>query len=126
MAEFVLKDNYFECNEKVKRKILCTAIETKFAPACPCIFMDEMEASSLKTKQLQLFIWFRYIDGILFIWTHSEEQLKLFLKDLNDFHPILKFTYETSQNNVNFSDLNVSLKDGAIFTDLPTYEIHRS
>ena len=80
----------------------------------------------LKTKQLQLFIWFRYIDGILFIWTHSEEQLKLFLKDLNDFHPILKFTYETSQNNVNFSDLNVSLKDGAIFTDLPTYEIHRS
>ena len=26
--------------------------------------------------------------------------------------------YETSQNSVNFLDINVSLKDGAIFTDL--------
>ena len=30
----------------------------------------------------------------------------------------MKFTYETSQNSVNFFDINVSLKDGAIFTDL--------
>ena len=26
--------------------------------------------------------------------------------------------YETSQNSVNFLDLNVSLKDGGVFTDL--------
>ena len=51
-----------------------------------------------------------------FIWTHGEEQLKLFLKDLNKFHPNLKFTYKTSRNSVNFLDINVSLKDGAIFT----------
>ena len=49
------------------------------------------------------------------IWTHGEE---LFLNDLNQFHLILKFMYETSQNSVTFLDLNVSLKDSAIFTDL--------
>ena len=30
----------------------------------------------------------------------------------------MNFTYETSQNSVHFLDLNVSLKGGAIFTDL--------
>ena len=63
-------------------------------------------------------IWLRYIDVIFFIWTHSKEQLNLFLKDLNKFYPNLKFTYETSQNRVDFLDLNVGLKGGAIFTDL--------
>ena len=49
---------------------------------------------------------------------HGAEQLKLFLKDLNEFHPNLQFTYETSQNSVTFLDLHVSLKDGAILTNL--------
>ena len=71
--------------------------------------MDEMEAIFLKTQQLQPFIWLRYIDDIFFIWTHGEEQLNLFLKDLNEFHPNLKFTNETSQNNVDFLDLKGTL-----------------
>ena len=47
-------------------------------------------------------------------WT----QLNSFLKDLKEFHPNLKFTYQTSQNRVHFLDHHVSLKDGAVFTDL--------
>ena len=46
----------------------------------------------------------------VFIWTHGEKHLNLFVKDLNEFHPNLKFTYETTQNSVKFLDLNVSLK----------------
>ena len=118
MAEFLLRNNYLEFNEKFCKQISGTAIGTKFAPPYICIFMDEMETSFLKTQQLQLFIWLRYIDDIFFIWTHGEEQLDLFLKDLNEFHPNLKFTYQTSQNTVDFLDLHVNLKDGAAFTDL--------
>ena len=55
---------------------------------------------------------------MFFIWTNCEEKLNLFLKDLNEFHPNLKFTYQTSHNSVNFLDLHINLKDGAIFTDL--------
>ena len=114
MAEFLLRNNYLEFNEKFCKQISGTAIGTKFAPPYICIFMDEMETSFLKTQQLQLFIWLRYIDDIFFIWTHGEEQLDLFLKDLNEFHPNLKFTYQTSQNTVDFLDLHVNLKDGAV------------
>ena len=38
MAEFVLKNNYFEFNGKVKKQLLGTAIRTKFAPRYPSIF----------------------------------------------------------------------------------------
>ena len=79
-----------------------------------------METSFLKTQQLQPFIWLRYIDDIFFIWIHGEEQLNLFLKDHNEFRLNLKFTYQRSQNSVDFFYLHVSLKDGAVFTDLHT------
>ena len=82
------------------------------------MFKHKMGTSFHKTHQLQPFICFSYIDDIFFIWTRGEEQFNLFLKVINEFHSNLKFTYETSQNSVNFLDLNVSLKDGAIFTDL--------
>ena len=59
MAELVLKNNYFEFNEKVCKQILGTAIGTKFAPPYACIFMDEMKTSFLKTQQLQPFIWLK-------------------------------------------------------------------
>ena len=62
----------------------------------------------LKPERLQPFIWLRYIDATFFIWTHGAEQLKLFLKDLNEFNPNLKFTYETFQNSGNFLYPNVS------------------
>ena len=111
MGEFVLK------NKSVCKQISETATGTKFGSPYTCIFMDKIEISFLKTQQLQPFILLRYIDDMFFIWTHGEEQHNLILKDLNEFHPKLKFTYQTSQNSVDFLDLNVSLKGGVIFTD---------
>ena len=92
ITEFILKNNYFEFNEKVYEQISGTDIRTPYA----CIFMAEMVTSFLKTQQLQPFIWLRYIADIFFIWTHGKEQLNLFLKDLNKSHPSLKFTYKIS------------------------------
>ena len=59
----------------------------------------------------------RYIGDIIFIWTYGEERLTQFLNELNNFHSKLKFTYGTSNSTVNFLDLNVSLRNGAIYTD---------
>ena len=40
MAEFVLKNTYFQFCNKVYQKISGTAIATKFAPPYACKFMD--------------------------------------------------------------------------------------
>ena len=47
IAEFVLKNNYFQFNGQVKHQISGTAIGIKFAPTCACIFMDEIETKFL-------------------------------------------------------------------------------
>ena len=40
MLDFVLKNNLFEFDCKFYQQISGTAIGTKFAPPCACIFMD--------------------------------------------------------------------------------------
>ena len=55
-----------------------------------------------------------YIDDIFFTWKHGQEKLKVFLKDLDKFHPTLKFTNNSSEENVAFLDLKVRLKQGKI------------
>ena len=114
MAEFVLKNNFFEFNCKIKQRVLGTAIDTKFAPPYACLFMDKFETSFLETQQLQPLVWFRYIDDIFFIWTHGEEELKFFLKSLNEFDPWIKFTYESNKESIAFLDTKVSLRNGKV------------
>ena len=48
MAEFVLKNNFFEFNGLVKEQISGTAIGTKCAPNYACIFMDEFETKFIE------------------------------------------------------------------------------
>ena len=85
MAEFVLKNNLFEFNSKVYQQKSGTAIGTKFAPPCACIYMDEVEQKFLETQDKKPLIWLRYIDDIFFIGTHGEQQPETFLNDLNSF-----------------------------------------
>ena len=47
IAEFVLKNNYFQFNGQVKHQISGTAIGIKFTPTYACIFMDEIETKFL-------------------------------------------------------------------------------
>ena len=96
MARFVLKNNFFEFDSKIKQQISGTAIGTKFAPPYVCIFMDKFETDFLTTQNLKRWVWLRYIDDIFFLWTHGEDKLHDFLSRLIEFHPNLKFTYEYS------------------------------
>ena len=80
--------------------------------------MDKIKTASLKTQELQSLVWFRYIDDIFFIWANGEQELQTFLCSLNEFHTNIKFTYESSKENIAFLDLNVSVKNSKIFTDL--------
>ena len=54
MTEFVLKNNYFEFNSKVKQQLSGTAIGTKFS----CMFMDQVETEFLEYKDTSLWYGF--------------------------------------------------------------------
>ena len=111
LAEFFLKNNFFEFSKEIKQQISGTTIRTKFSPPCACIYMHKTEADFLEWQELQPFVWLRYIDGIFFIWTHGEVELKKFMKGLYRFFGE-QFTYESSKKRVALLDLTVSLENG--------------
>ena len=80
--------------------------------------MDEVEIEFLKTQERTPLVWFRYIDDIIFIWPHGKEHLEIFLQELNNFNPDLKFTYESNEKEIPFLDLKVKLNEGENSTDL--------
>ena len=80
--------------------------------------MDEVEQKFLEMQSKTPLIWSRYIDDIFFIWTHGEQELERFFKDLKNFTPNLSFTHETSKNWIPFLDRKVKLIDGKLETDL--------
>ena len=80
--------------------------------------MDFIETEFLKTQSIKLWVWKRFIDDIFFIWTDSEKNLEKCLKELNRFHPNIKFTFEKSKMKVNFLDVVTEIKNGRLSTDL--------
>ena len=102
MAEFVFSNNYFEFSEKVFQQILGTVTSRKCASPYACIYVDEAETELLQTERCKPLVLVRYIDNIYFIWTHCEENLNSFMKDLNNFRLNLHITSECDRNSINF------------------------
>ena len=55
MAEFVLKNNFFEFNGQIKQQISGTATGTKCAPTYACMYMDKMEGEFLEKQEYKPF-----------------------------------------------------------------------
>ena len=75
--------------------------------------MDYVETEFLKSQAKIAWLWKRFIDDIFFLLTDSRE----YLKNLNEFHPNLKFTYEKSKEKLTFLDLFIKLTDDKTVTD---------
>ena len=65
-------------------------------------------------------VWFRYIDDVFFNWSHGPDKLVSFMPEFNNYHPNIKFTYESNKENITFLDLDVSLSGNKLTTDLHT------
>ena len=68
-----------------------------------------------------LYLWKRFIDDILIIWADSWDSFKDFFDYLNNFHRTMKFDepcFDPLTNSCNFLDLNISINQGRIHTDL--------
>ena len=80
--------------------------------------MAALEEDFLETLIKKPWPWWRYIDDIFMIWQHGENELKIFLDKLNNFHPYFKFTCEHSREKVNYLDAQVIVREGNLITHL--------
>ena len=118
MAEFALKNNYFEFDSKVKKQISGSAIKAKLGPPYTFIFMDKVEREFPEAGDIKTMVMGGVYRRNLFIWTESENKLERPLSHLNTFHPNLKLPYKKSKTSVNFSDLAVRINVGKFKIDL--------
>ena len=65
---------------------------TRMAPSFANLFMERLEWEFLLTQDVKPQEWWRFIDNIFAIWTHSESLLRNFVESLNRHHPTIKFT----------------------------------
>ena len=137
MADFVIKNNFFEFDVRFFQQLEGTAIGTKFAPDYACIFMDKLEKYKLSRQLFRPWWWKRFIDDAFFVWVHGEENLKNFFISFNKLHHSIKWTFELPANSVNveifdtldyvtclpgnsvhFLDLKLTLQGGKVMSDL--------
>jgi hypothetical protein len=120
VADHVLQNNVFEFEGKVFKQVLGTAMGTPMAPTGANLFMGMLEERLLDQSPVPVNreFWKRFIDDILMLWMGSSEDLDVFIDHLNSFHPTIKFTASSSTDCVPFLDINITLKDGFLHTDL--------
>ena len=92
-------------------------VGTQFAQPYSVPFMAALEENILNKINKKLNVWWRYIDNI-FIWEHDKGSLKEFINEINSFHPTIKFTADWSKEKVKFLDVEVTLKNVVLSTDL--------
>ena len=121
LLEKVLTCNNFDFDGNHYLQVGGTAMGTKVAPAYANTFMGWYEDTHVYTYLRQPLLWKRFIDDIFVIWSHGEDELRLFINHLNNSMPSIKFEAEISSTEVHFLDVKVLLNpQGIISTTLYT------
>lgn len=107
LLKIVLGRNYFQFADKMYHQVQGTAMGTKMAPAYANLFMAELERELLADSPITPLLWKRYIDDILCIWPGTPDSLREFIDQINSKHNTIKFTYEASQQSIDFLDLTI-------------------
>ena len=103
MLGLILKENSFQFNGDNSLQTHGTAMGTKMAVAFANIFMAKFETQLICQSNIKLREWRRYIDDIS-LWDQDKQDISLFIKQANKFHPTIKFKAEISENELTFLD----------------------
>ena len=90
------------------------------APSLANLFMGFLEQNLLSKCAKKPLVWFRYIDDIFLIWTHSEDELDDFFKFCNTYNPDIKFDPTPPGKSIPFLDVNVITENGKLVFNLYT------
>ena len=118
LLELCTKEVHFTFNKKVYKQTNGVAMGSPLSPVLTNIFMVHLEEFMIPRLKEKMSLWYRYVDDTFtFI---KEDEIENIQKTLNDFHPAIKFTYETEVNNIiSFLDVKVTRKsDGTFDTEV--------
>ncbi|XP_065893417.1 uncharacterized protein [Dysidea avara] len=116
ILNFILKYNCFTFCNLSFLQIQGVAMGTKMAPNFANLFMTNFEEKYILQQTTKPFLYRRYIDDIFLIWTDTSEKLKSLIDNINNNHPTIKVTSETSTGSINYLDLTITVKSNKLHT----------
>ena len=93
---------------------------TRTAVTYVILFRVNLEQKLLTWTTIRPYEWWCFTDDIFAIWQHGPKCLNNFLQHVNTFHSSIKFTSETSKEQLPFLDTMVILDGGIIHTEMYT------
>ncbi|XP_077341766.1 suppressor of cytokine signaling 5 isoform X1 [Lithobates pipiens] len=117
LLDFAAKHNYFWFDNQFYRQDKGVAMGAKYAPSLANLFMAKWEEDVIDSpRRPEIVLWARYIDDVLLLWNGDEHELHAFMEGLNNNTRGIKFSYEASQEGVNFLDLNIKVNSESFVT----------
>lgn len=107
LLSLCLNNNDFNFNNQQYLQVSGTAMGHRYAPSYANIYMSEWEREALPKCTHQPLFFFRFLDDIIGIWTHSSQHFQDFINTLNNHHPSITVTHTINQNEINFLDTTV-------------------
>ena len=88
------------------------------APPLAIIFMDSLERQFNNTAAHKPDIYIRYIYDVLGVWTNGSDNLRLYLQHINNAHPSIRFTIETTEDggSIPFLDTKLTVEPTGRYT----------
>ena len=107
LLKISLENNDFEFDGECFLQIWGTAMGKKFAPHYANIFMAKWEQEALAKCPKKPLVYFRFLDDIFIIWTHSRSDFDEFFKILNEHQSSIKLKSEINDTSVDFLDVTL-------------------
>ena len=98
LLELCVLDNCFKVNGLFYKQTFGFAMGNPLSPVLSNIYMEFFEVHILPTICDFEIIWYRYVDDVICLWPSDRDPM-LFLQELNDLVPSIKFKIEIENNN---------------------------
>ena len=97
---------YFQCNKEYYQQINGLPMGLSVSPIIANIVLQDLEEEFLQRYNKSIILYGRYVDDSFIII--AKNKLKLLLKFLNSYRPLLQFTHEIEKyNSISFLDVSV-------------------
>ena len=131
LLEITRNNNYFEFGEHLYKQEGGTSIGKKHAPDTACLGAGKFEEDNvLPSQEFQNIVlndnssgdemdrfYARFIDDMIAATSCTKEQAHNFVEWLNTLDPSLDFTFEWSDEKINYLDVTLVMEDGKLETD---------
>ena len=113
-----LSNNFLRFGDKYYRQTSGIALGSRVAPPLAIIFMGSLEDDFNSSAVHKPDLYMRYIDDVLGVWTKGATNLQEYFRHINNVHPSIKFTIESTDNtkSIPFLDTRITVEPTGQYT----------